>query len=104
MTETAEAAAKSIDSSSFSDVLKAMVGQVVTVVNPESFEDAPMGSRLTTGFYRAKLLAVGSDFISLATEFHHKKGDKAKEPVKQFIPFTSIKRLSVMKSDKLIHI
>lgn len=103
MTETAQAA-KNIDTSSFHDVLRAMVGTLVTVVNPESYEDAPMGSRLTTGFYRAKILAVGADFLTLVTEFQHKKGDRTKEPVKQFVPIRQIKRLSVMKSDRLLHL
>ena len=99
-----EATEKSIESSQFADVLKSLIGQIVTMVNPESFEDAPMGSRLTTGFYRAKVLAVGGDFLTVATEFVHKKGEKAKEPVKQFIPLHQVKRISLMKSDKLIHL
>ena len=102
--EEASTAAKSADINNFRDVLRAMSGQIVTVVNPESYEDAPMGSRLTTGFYKAKVLSVGSDFVSLATEFVHKKGEQAREPVKQFIPVARIKRVSVMKTDKVIHL
>ena len=104
MTETSQETQKSVEINSFRDILLAMVGKVVTVVNPESYEDAPMGSRLTTGFYRAKVLVVGDDFISLATEFQHKKGDQAKEAVRQFVPLANVKRISVMKSDRLIHL
>ena len=89
---------------SFQDVLSGLVGKLVTVVNPESFEDAPVGHRLTTGFYRCKVLGVSSDFLALATEFKRKRGEVAKEPVRQYIPFDKIKRVSLMKSDRLIHI
>lgn len=102
--EAPDSVANSQDFNNFRDVLLAMAGQVVTVVNPESYEDAPMGHRLTTGFYKAKVLAVGSDFVSLATEFVHKKGGQAREPVQQFIPVAHIKRVSVMESEKVIHL
>ena len=87
----------------FQSVLKSLVGKVVTIVNPESFEDAPVGNRLTTGFYRAKVIGVQADYVAVATEYVHKRGG-SKEPVKQFIPLTQVKRVSLMKSDRIIHI
>ena len=87
----------------FQGVLQSLIGKVVTIVNPESFEDAPVGNRLTTGFYRAKVIGVKGDYVSVATEYVHKRGD-SKEPVKQFIPLSQIKRVSLMKSDRIIHI
>lgn len=89
---------------SFQAVLAGLVGKIVTVVNPESFEDAPVGNRLVTGFYRCKVLSVNSDYLALATEFKRRRGEVAKEPVRQYIPFDKIKRISLMKSDRLIHI
>ena len=87
----------------FKSVLEGLVGKVVTVVNPESFEDAPVGNRLTTGFYRAKVINVKGDYLCVATEYVHKRGG-SKEPVKQFIPLSQVKRVSLMKSDRIIHI
>lgn len=86
------------------DVLKSLTGKVVTMVNPKSLEDAPMGYQLTTGFYRAKILAVTDEVLSVATELVHKGKQVSKEPVKQFIPLWSIKRISIMKSDILVHL
>jgi hypothetical protein len=85
-----------------SDVLKSMTGRLVTMVNPQSLEGAPMGYRLTTGFYKAKIRAVAPEMLTVATEFvpHHAE----KEPVKQFIPIASIKRVSVMKQEIMIHL
>jgi len=87
----------------FKSVLEGLVGKVVTVVNPESFEDAPVGNRLTTGFYRAKVIGVNGDYVCVATEYVHQRGG-SKEPVKQFIPLSHIKRVSLMKSDRIIHL
>ncbi len=86
------------------DILRSLAGKVVTMVNPESLENAPMGYQLTTGFYRAKVLAVHDDMVSIATELVHKGRETTKEPVRQFIPFDRIKRISFAKSDVLVHI
>jgi hypothetical protein len=87
----------------FRQALEGFLGKVVTVVNPESYEDAPVGHRLTTGFYRAKVVDLGEDVITLVTEYVHAH-EKSKEPVKQYVPLDKIKRLSVMKSERVIHI
>lgn len=88
----------------FQDVLRGLVGKVVTCVNPESYEDAPVGHQLTTGFYKAKVLAVERDYFTLATEYKHRGTSAEKEPVKQFIPIGRIKRISLMKSERIIHL
>lgn len=93
-----------VQPASFSEVIQRLVGKVVTVVNPESLEDAAVGRRLATGFYKAKVSFVGSDFVEVLTEYQHKRGEQRKEPVKQYIPFDRIKRVSMMKGDRLIHI
>lgn len=89
---------------SFQAVLEQLKGKVVTMVNPESFEDAAVGNRLVTGFYKAKITFVGDDYLELVTEFAHKRGEQKKEPVKQYIPLDKIKRISLMKTERLIHI
>jgi hypothetical protein len=73
---------------SFREVLTAVVGKTVTVVNPESFEESALGQRLTTGIYKAKVLAVGEDFLKLQTTFRRRGAKEAgeEEPVVQFIP------------------
>ena len=88
----------------FQSILTALVGKVVTVANSESYEDATIGHRLGAGFYDAKVLEIREDFIILATEFHHARGHGGDEPVKQFIPIGRVKRVSVMKSEKILHI
>ena len=92
---------------SFQDILTSLVGSVVTVANPESFEHAPMGRQLKAGIYKAKLVSMGRDYLVLLTEDvkQGKRGEEpTKEPVKQYIPISRIKRFSHMKSDRVLHI
>ncbi len=91
-----------MENTSFQEVLRALVGKTVTIVNSESYESAPMGHQLRTGFYRAKVAGLGQDFMILLTEFADRGKDA--EPVKQYIPLSGIKRISMMKSERLLHI
>jgi hypothetical protein len=88
----------------FHDIVESLMGQVVTMVNPESYEDAPVGHQIRAGFYRAKLVGLGTDYFIVATELVHKGKETAKEPVRQYIPLAKIKRISVLKGEKLLHI
>lgn len=85
-------------------LLASLTGKVVTMVNPESLEEAPTGYQLTKGFYRAKVLDVGRDYVAVIVEFVHRRGDKSKETVKQYLPIGKIKRLTVSKSEVFLHI
>lgn len=95
-----------VELKTYNAVLRSLVGKVVTMANPESLEDSPMGYQLKTGFYRAKVLSVRDDYISVAVELVRKsKGrEPVKEPMRQFIPLDRIKRLSVGKSEIILHI
>ena len=92
-----------VDNKEFLDLIKALLGKTVTIVNPESYEHAPVGFTLKAGFYRAKVTGMGQDYLTLVTEM--KKGrDSSGEPVKQFLPLKQIKRISMMKTERLLHI
>ena len=104
-TEQASAAAQAdVSSRSFHDILAALVGQVVTVVTSESFEDAAVGRQLRSNDFRARVSGIGSDHLILVTEFQRRGKDSTKEPVKQFVPLARIKRLSVMKNERILHV
>jgi hypothetical protein len=93
-----------IEEREFLDVLKSLVGMTVTMVNPESYEDAPAGHQIRAGFYRAKLVGLGRDYIIVMAEFTRSGREGRKEPVKQYIPIERIKRVSLLKTDWLLHI
>ena len=100
----AKAAVPVTEDKSFLDILKSLMGKTVTVVNPESYEDAPVGHQIRAGYYRAKPIGMGKDYIILMAEYVHSGRETGKEPVKQYIPLEKIKRISLMKSERLIHI
>lgn len=97
-----KAAAPTVEDKTFTEILKALVGKAITVVNPESYEAAPVGYKLTTGFYRGKLTGIGRDYLVMMTEFERKKGSP--EPVRQYIPIAHIKRISVLKTERVLHL
>ena len=98
--------AAAMEDRTFQELLKSLIGQIVTIVNPESYEDAPVGHQIRAGFYRAKPVGLGKDYLVVATELIHpaKPGDQQKEPVRQYIPIDQIKRVSILKTERLIHI
>lgn len=98
----APAKAPAVEDKNFVDILKALVGKTITVVNPESYEAAPVGYKLTTGFYRGRLTGIGRDYLVMMTEFERKKGSP--EPVKQYIPIAQIKRVSLLKTERVLHL
>jgi hypothetical protein len=57
-----------------------------------------------SGYYRAKLIGLGNDYITLLTEYQHRGKQARKEPAKQFIPLHRIKRVSMMKSELIVHV
>ena len=109
MSETAQdegtrPAAATDESRSYLDIIKSLVGASVTVVNPESYEAAPVGHQLKAGFYPAKVTAMGNDYLVVVTRYVRTGKQASKEPVKQYIPIGRIKRISVMKSERFIHL
>ena len=100
---TAEAPTAVEEDRNYRGVLRGLVGKKVTVVNPESYESAPMGYQLKAGFYPGKITGLGHDYIIFHTLMTTSKKE-GQQQVQQFIPIERIKRLSLMKTGVLIHI
>ncbi|MCZ6572275.1 MAG: hypothetical protein O7C98_03790 [Planctomycetota bacterium] len=104
-TQPAAAAARPVvEDRDFQSVLKALLGKTVTIVNPESFETAPMGWQLKEGFYTGRVTGLGRDYMVLQTEITTSRKEGGKQAVKQFIPLRRIKRVSIMKGSNILHI
>lgn len=107
MTENMDAPRSAVpitEDRTFFDVLKDLAGKTVTMVNPESYEDASVGQQIRAGFYRAKVIGLGKDYLIMVAEYSRADREGRKEPVKQYIPVERIKRISMTKGDWLIHI
>ena len=93
-----------LEQRTFVDVLRTILGKVVTIVNPESYEDAPLGHTIRKGWYPARAVGLGQDYLILVTEYKHGGNIAGAEPVKQYIPVHRIKRVSVTRTEVLIHL
>ena len=93
-----------VENKSFQDILRALVGKPVTIVNSESYESAPVGYQIKSGFYRCKVIGLGNDYLILMTEIDVRKKSDDAEPDKKYIPLSRIKRISLMKTDRLLHL
>ncbi len=103
--EPTPAKAPAIENKRFVEILHGMLGKVVLFVNAESFEEGGLGYTLEAGWYRGKLTGIGTDYLSIITEFKHGVGKSAsKEPITQYVPIDKVKRVTVMKTQVLIHI
>ena len=113
MTEAAQGqgtvqSAPTTENRSFQELLKSLIGHVVTIVNPESYEDAPVGHRIRAGFYPAQVAGLGEDYLVLVGQYVHTPGAARSaprtEPVRQYVPITHVKRVSILRSERLLHI
>ena len=99
-----EAAAPAVEQKKYTDILRSLIGKTVTVVNPESYEDAPVGHTLKVGFSSAKITGGGTDHFVMMTEYRKAGKGARSEPVKQFLSFDKIKRVSVVKQEIILHL
>ncbi len=93
---------------SFERLLRSLVGKTVTVIDPESYEEAPVGHRIQAAIYKAQLLGVGDDYITLASQFVHRgpgavNGSK-RETIRHYVPLDRIKRVSLLAKQAMIHL
>ena len=63
-----KAAQPIIEDRDFTDVLKSFIGKLVTMVNSESYEDVPLGHQIRGGWYPAKPVGLGNDYLIVVTE------------------------------------
>lgn len=89
---------------SFRSVLSFLVGQMVTLVDSESLEEAPVGRYLDMACHEAKVLRAGEDYLLLVRELTHQHGEDHAEKIRLFLPIDRIKRITLMEEERLIHI
>jgi hypothetical protein len=93
---------------SIEGLLQSLVGRPVTVVDPESFEEAAVGYRIRAAIYRAELTAVGEDYAVLTGKFVHRgagvHNGGAKEGIRHYVPLGMIKRISILAKEPIIHL
>ncbi|MEZ5966892.1 MAG: hypothetical protein R3F56_23835 [Planctomycetota bacterium] len=89
---------------SFLDVLDSHVGHEFTIVNPQSYEETGLGHAIRPDWYKGKLVATGPDFVVLVVRYEHTGKDAVPEHAEQYVPLSQIKRISILKSGRFLHL
>ncbi len=99
--ETTVSAEKKPEGDSIEELLRILVGRIVTISNPESMKKEPLGYQLKPEIYKAKVLDIRGDMVVILAE--RGKGERA-APMKQCIPVRRVKLVCLAKDDVHIHI
>jgi hypothetical protein len=91
-----------MDARTIEDVLKVLEGQIVTIVNPQSYVRTLTGFTIDEETYSAKIISFESGTLKVLIEYIFDPKTKAKEKMYEFIRVDHIKRVAIAKTDKLI--
>lgn len=91
-----------MEANSIDDVLQVLVGQIVTVINPQSYVRTLTGYTIDVETYAAKVTAYEGNTLKILTEYVRDPHKKIKEKVYQFIPKEQIKRVTISKHERFI--
>lgn len=83
-------------------ILSNLSGNIVTVVNPQSYTPTLTGYKIDASAYKAKVVSCEKGILKLLMDYLSDPHKKVKERAYQFIPVNWIKRVMISKSDKLI--
>jgi len=90
--------------STFGEILKPLVGQVVTVINPTSYIPTLTGYRIDAETYKAKVLSIEDGTLRILIEFVLDPHKKTKEKAYQYIPIEQVRQVQISNSDKFVMI
>ena len=91
-----------MDARTIEDVLKVLEGQVVTIVNPQSYIRTLTGFTIDEETYSAKVMSFDSGTVKVLTEYTVDPKTKAREKMFQFVRVDHIKRVAISKTERLI--
>jgi hypothetical protein len=91
-----------VEAKTIADVLTALEGQIVTVVNPQSYTRTLTGYRVDVETYNAKVISFTDGCLKMLTEYVPDPHKKVKEKVYQFVGLENIKRLGISKTEKFV--
>ncbi|MHC4944786.1 MAG: hypothetical protein ACYTG7_17360 [Planctomycetota bacterium] len=91
-----------MDAKTIDDVCKTLVGQVVTIINPQSYIPTLTGYKIDVQTYKAKVLGYEGHTLKILTEYISDPHKKVKEKAFQFIPGQQIRRVTISQSDRFI--
>ena len=91
-----------MDPKTMEDAFKILIGQVITVINTQSYVRTLTGYRVDVEVYKAKVISYEGETLKIITEYVKDPRKKMKEKIYQFIPLAQIKRVTISSTEKFI--
>jgi len=91
-----------MDPKTMEDAFRILEGQLVTVINTQSYVRTLTGYKVDVETYKAKVVSFEDDTVKIITEYMKDPVKKVKEKVFQFIPLPQIKRVTISATEKFI--
>lgn len=91
-----------MDAKTMDDILTALIGQIIMVINPQSYVRTLTGYEVDVETYNAKVISYEGNTLKILTEYMRDPHKKSKEKVYQFIPLQQIRRVTVSKTERFI--
>jgi len=91
-----------MDAKTVDDVCKALEGQIVTVINPQSYIPTLTGYKIDVQTYKAKVVSYEGQTLKILTEYMADPHKKVKEKALQYIPAQQIRRVTISQSERFI--
>ncbi|MBU0755930.1 MAG: hypothetical protein KJ645_12375 [Planctomycetes bacterium] len=91
-----------MDAKTISEVCKTLVGQVVTVINPQSYIPTLTGYKIDVQTYKAKVIGYDGETLKILTEYMSDPHKRVKEKAYQFVPGQQIRRITISQSERFI--
>ena len=91
-----------MEANSLDEILQVLVGQLVTVVNPQSYVRTLTGYKIDVETYTAKVMSYEGETMKILTEYVRDPHQKSKDKVYQFIHKDQIKRVTISKNERFL--
>lgn len=91
-----------MDPKTLKEALDLIKGQLVTVINTQSYVRTLTGYKVDVETYPAKIVSFEDNTLKILTEYVKDPHKKIKEKVYQFVPSAQIKRVTISSSERFI--
>jgi len=91
-----------MDPKSMTEAFQFLTGQLVTIINTQSYVRTLTGYKVDVETYKAKIISFEDNTLKILTEFVKDPHKKIKEKIYQFIPVAQIKRVTMSPTEKFV--
>jgi len=83
-------------------ILAKLTGQVITVINPQTYTPTLTGYKIDSAACKAKVISCENGILRLLVEYLSDPRRKVTEKAQQFVPVDQIKRIMISKSERIL--